>query len=223
MIVQIYHAYPQTISNTSNAILYISDIYGVPLLQNKLLADSLARGTSLPVIMPDLFAGDAIPVSSSEGSLNLTEWRTRHPTPAIDAIINTTLSYMRVDLGLQRIGSVGYCFGGKYVPRWMASGTNGTGIDVGFIAHPSGLERAEIEGVAGPISIAAGELDAAFNTTLRRTAEDVLSAKNATYQTVLYSGAPHGFGVRVDLSNAQQRFAKEGAYRQAVGWLGAWL
>jgi hypothetical protein len=60
---------------------------------------------------------------------------------------------MRTDLSYTRIGAVGYCFGGKYVPRWMAAGK---GIDVGFIAHPSGLERAEIEGVAGPISIAAG-------------------------------------------------------------------
>jgi hypothetical protein len=89
-----YHSNPKTIANNSNAILYITDIYGVPLLQNKLyalpflcvliamrkltniasLADSLAHGTGFPVIMPDLFAGDAIPVSSSEGGLNLTEW-----------------------------------------------------------------------------------------------------------------------------------------------------
>ena len=79
--------------------------------------------------------------------------RTRHTTAMVDAIINSTLSYMRTDLGTTRIGAVGYCFGGKYVPRWMASGK---GIDVGFIAHPSSLEQAEIAGIAGPISIAAG-------------------------------------------------------------------
>jgi dienelactone hydrolase len=115
---------------------------------------------------------------------------------------------------------IGYCFGGKYVPRFLASGK---GIDVGFIAHPSSLEASEIQGIAGPISIAAGELDAAFNVTLRRNAEDILTGKNATYETNLYSGAPHGFGVRVDLSVPRQKFAKDASFRQAVGWLSAWL
>ena len=67
------------------------------------------------------------------------------------------------------------------------------------------------------------ELDAAFNVTRRREAEDILTAKNATYQTTLYSGAPHGFAVRVDLGVARQKFAKEGSFRQAVGWFDAWL
>lgn len=36
--VQMYHTYPPSTSSTNgtNAIIYVSDIYGVPLLQNKL-------------------------------------------------------------------------------------------------------------------------------------------------------------------------------------------
>ncbi|KAF2248375.1 alpha/beta-hydrolase [Trematosphaeria pertusa] len=217
-----YHTYPPSTSSTNgtNAIIYVSDIYGVPLLQNKLLADSLARA-NYTVIMPDLFNGDAIPVSSPEGpALNLTEWRTRHAPAEIDRIVGLTLDYMRNELGFKRVGGVGYCFGGKYVPRFLAQGK---GVDVGFIAHPSSLETVEIQGIAGPISIAAGELDAAFNVTGRHTAEDILQKKNATYQTNLYSGAPHGFAVRPDLSNARQKYAKEAAFVQAVSWFDAWL
>lgn len=104
--------------------------------------------------MPDLFNGDAIPVSSPEGpALNLTEWRTRHAPAEIDRIVGLTLDYMRNELGFKRVGGVGYCFGGKYVPRFLAQGK---GVDVGFIAHPSSLETVEIQGIAGPISIAAG-------------------------------------------------------------------
>ncbi|KAF2796363.1 alpha/beta-hydrolase [Melanomma pulvis-pyrius CBS 109.77] len=218
--IQTYHSYPKDKSaNTSTAILFVSDIYGVPLLQNKLLADSLARAGYL-VIFPDLFKGDAVPVSSPEGTLNLTEWRTRHPAAEIDSIIASTITYIRSELGVQRIGGVGYCFGGKYVPRFLAQGK---GIDVGFIAHPSGLEATEIQNIAGPISIAAGELDGAFNSTLRRNAEDILTTKNATYQTALYSGAPHGFAVRVDLNIPRQKYAKESSFVQAVRWFDAWL
>jgi dienelactone hydrolase len=61
---------------------------------------------------------------------------------------------MRGDLGVKKIGGVGYCFGGKYVPRWLTG--NGEGIDIGFIAHPSNLNEAEISGVKSGLSIAAG-------------------------------------------------------------------
>ncbi|KAF2270496.1 alpha/beta-hydrolase [Lojkania enalia] len=206
-------------NNTANAVLYVTDIYGVPLLQNKLLADSIAKAGYL-VIMPDLFKGDAIPVTTPEGGLNLTEWRARHPTAEIDSIIASTISYMRNELGATRIGGVGYCFGGKYVPRFLAEGK---GLDVGFIAHPSSLETAEIQGIAGPITIAAGELDGAFNATGRHTAESILQTKNATYQLNLYSGAPHGFAVRPNLNVPRQKYAKESAFFQAVQWFDAWL
>lgn len=104
--------------------------------------------------MPDLFNGDAVPTDSPEGpALNLTEWRTRHPPAEIDRIVGLTIAYMRNDLGVKRIGAVGYCFGGKYAVRFLAQGK---GIDVGFAAHPSSLETSEIQAIAGPISFAAG-------------------------------------------------------------------
>lgn len=115
------------------------------------MADSIARA-DYTVIVPDLFAGDAVPSDNREGpALNLTEWRTRHPPAEIDRILGLTVDYIHNELNISRIGGVGYCFGGKYVPRFLAEGK---GIDVGFIAHPSGLEEAEIQGIDGPISIA---------------------------------------------------------------------
>ncbi|KAJ4294045.1 hypothetical protein N0V90_007734 [Kalmusia sp. IMI 367209] len=219
--VQIYHSYHnQNVTTGGKAILFVTDIYGVPLLENKLLADSLARA-DYTVIVPDLFNGDAVPSDDREGpALNLTEWRLRHPVAEIDRIIGLTIDYIHNDLQISRIGGVGYCFGGKYVPRFLAEGK---GVDVGFIAHPSGLEAAEIQGIAGPITIAAGELDNAFNVTARYNAESILTGKNTTYQTNFYSGAPHGFAVRPNVTIPRQKYAKEAAYLQAVLWFAAWL
>lgn len=67
------------------------------------------------------------------------------------------------------------------------------------------------------------ELDTAFNVTLRRNAEDILTGKNATYQSTLYSDAPHGFAVRVDLNVPSQKYAKDASFVQAVTWFNAWL
>ncbi|KAL5394891.1 hypothetical protein PMIN06_002336 [Paraphaeosphaeria minitans] len=219
--VSIYHSYHhQNVTTGGKAVLFVSDIYGVPLLENKLLADSIASA-GYTVIFPDLFNGDAVPSDDREGpALNLTEWRSRHPTAEIDAILGLAVDYIHNDLKISRIGGVGYCFGGKYVPRFLAEGK---GIDVGFIAHPSGLEAAEVQGINGPITIAAGELDNAFNATGRYSTEAILTAKNATYHTNFYSGAPHGFAVRPNMTVPRQKYAKEASFLQAVLWFAAWL
>jgi dienelactone hydrolase len=104
--------------------------------------------------MPDLFAGDPVSTALVEGpALDLVAWRERHPTFAIDRIVDSTIKYIREQYGVSRLGAVGYCLGGKHVPRAMVAGA---GIDVGFIAHPANLTGDEIKGIAGPISIAAG-------------------------------------------------------------------
>lgn len=104
--------------------------------------------------MPDLFFGDAVPMEMREGpALNLTDWRARHPTYEVDRVIERTITYMKSQLGIKRIGAVGYCLGGKHVPRFMAQGK---GIDLGFIAHPANLTNEEIKAIVGPISVAAG-------------------------------------------------------------------
>jgi dienelactone hydrolase len=147
-----YISYPPGSNTSTKALLYVTDIFGVPLLENKLLADSLAANDYL-VVMPDLFNGDAISVEEQEKGLNLTDWRAAHPTSEIDRIINTTLAYMRSEMDVDKIGGLGYCFGGKYVPRFLtASG----GLDLGFVAHPSSLTEQEIGGIKKAISIAAG-------------------------------------------------------------------
>lgn len=117
------------------------------------LADSIASNGYL-VLVPDLFAGDPVSVEEQEAGLNLTEWRALHPQSAIEAVINSTIQYARNELGIEKLGGVGYCFGGKYVGRWLKG--DESGLDVGFVAHPSNLLETEIQAVAGPLSIAAG-------------------------------------------------------------------
>ena len=73
----------------------------------------------------------------------------------VDPIFKETIKYLRGELGVKRLGGVGYCFGGKYVCRWLKPG----GLDAGFTAHPSFVEVEELKGIQGPLSIAAaGEL-----------------------------------------------------------------
>ncbi|KAK0100205.1 hypothetical protein ONS95_008544 [Cadophora gregata] len=214
-----YLAYPKS-KKTDIAILYLTDIFGVQLVNNRLLADSLALAGYF-VVEPDLFNGDPIGVDQlNDPSFNITAWRERHPPAAIDAIVTSTIAAMRGDLGVKKIGAVGYCFGGKYVARFLAPGK---GLDAGFTAHPSAVVAEEWQAVAAPLTIAFGELDASSTPSQRAAAEAIFTSTNITFQTNLYSNAEHGFAVRTNLSDPQKAFAQESAYFQAVRWFDAWV
>ena len=98
-----------------------------------------------------------------------------------------------------------------------------SGIDVGYLAHPSFVEEEELEAITGPLSIAAAETDSIFPADKRHKSEEILKKTAQPYQINLYSGVVHGFAVRGDPSNKVERFAKEQAFYQAVHWFNEYL
>jgi len=91
-------------------------------------------------------------------------------------------------------------------------------IDVGYSAHPSFVEDAELEAIKGPFAISAAETDSIFPSEKRHRSEEILKQTGQPYQINLYSGVEHGFAVRGDLNNRVVVYAKESAFLQAVQW-----
>jgi dienelactone hydrolase len=56
----------------------------------------------------------------------------------------------------------------------------------------------------------------------RHEIESLLGTTKQPYSLALYSGTPHGFAVRANISDAQQKFGKEEAFVQAVRWFDSW-
>jgi dienelactone hydrolase len=79
------------------------------------------------------------------------------PRPAtVDPIYEEVIKYLREECGVKRLGGVGYCFGGKYVCRFLKEeGLRNGGLDAGFTAHPSFVDAEEVRNIKGPLSIAA--------------------------------------------------------------------
>jgi dienelactone hydrolase len=86
-----------------------------------------------------------------KADFNLMDWLKNHTTKEVDPIVEAAIKDMRENYGAKRIGGVGYCFGGKYVCRFLKEGQ----LDAGFTAHPSFVDAEELEGIEGPLSIAA--------------------------------------------------------------------
>ncbi len=156
-----------------------------------------------------------------------------HLPNRVDPVVDAVIKEMRGNMGVKRIGGVGYCFGGKYVVRDLQEGK----LDAGFVAHPSFVEADELKAIKGPLSIAAAgkhaqapsqvevcwvrivETDQIFPASKRHESEEILAKTGLPYQINLYSGVEHGFAVRVpDLNIKEKRFAKEQAFIQAVQW-----
>ena len=219
---------------------------GHALINPQLIADQFAAN-GYWVVMPDLFQGDAIELNQlGTGNFDIMTWLTKggpegkgHLPDTVDPIVEKTLAYMK-EQGAKKIGAVGYCFGGKYVARFLAKGK---GVDVGFTAHPSFVDEAELRGMTGPLSIAAAEklrkpektwknavtnniadTDTIFPEDKRHESERIRKDMGSIpYQMVLYSGVEHGFAVRGDLNKPEIKFAKEAAFIQAVQWFDEFL
>ncbi|KAI4859812.1 alpha/beta-hydrolase [Hypoxylon rubiginosum] len=206
--------------NTSDTgVLYLTDVFGIQLLENKLLADSFGRAGYLTVA-PDMFNGTPAPGDiNGQPDFNVTEFLAEHSPEATDPILATAVDFMRTELGVKKVVVTGYCFGGRYAFRMLAEGK---GADVGFAAHPSLLEDAEISAIAGPASIAAADADDMTPAERRTKIEALLLDTGFPYTLALYGGTSHGFGVRANVTDPKQKFGKEEAFFQAIRWFGAW-
>ena len=104
-------------------------------------------------------------------------------------------------------------------------------LDVGYIAHPSYLSIGEIEGIRGPLSIAAAETDRVFPLDLRALqTETTLKALEKAYkggklpwEIHVFSGVSHGFAVRGDKEDESQKWAMEQAFSMAGRWFERFL
>ncbi|KAH6843462.1 dienelactone hydrolase [Chaetomium sp. MPI-CAGE-AT-0009] len=204
-------------------ILLIPDVIGI-WQNSKLIADQFAANGYLTLLL-DVYNGDALSLTNRPAGFNLMDWIAKgsdgnnpHTAEAIDPIVLDAIKALKEEYGIQKIGGVGYCFGAKYVIRHYKSG-----IDVGYVAHPSFVEEEELAAISGPLAISAAETDSIFPTEKRHRSEVILKEAGKPYQINLFSQVQHGFAVRCDPSVKVERFAKEQAFLQAIAWFNEYL
>lgn len=226
---------------TNTAVLYLTDVFGINLTENRLLADSFARAGYITVA-PDLFNGQPAPSDLNDPGFNSTAFLAAHGPEVTDPIIEKAITYMRANLNVTKLAVTGYCFGGRYSFRFTDPART-LKADVAFAAHPSAWVDAEVSAIGAPTAVAAGgklnspppllpphmyrwlyahpswqALDDLMPADLRAHLEALLLNISSPYQVNLYGGVPHGFAVRINATDPVQLFAKETAFIQAVRW-----
>lgn len=109
--VETYFSYPKDRS-TKRAILLLTDVIGHRFVNAQLIADQFAANGYF-VVMPDLFHGDPVKLNRPPG-FNIMDWLKGplgHLPNRVDPVVEWVLKEMRSNLGCEKIGAVGYCFG----------------------------------------------------------------------------------------------------------------
>jgi dienelactone hydrolase len=158
--VEYYFSHPK--NKTDAAILILPDVIGHGFINTQLIADQFAANGYF-VAVPDIFNGDPLPLNRG-ADFDFAAWLAKHGSETVDPVVETAIKELKGNYGIKKIGTVGYCFGAKYVVRFLKKGVT----DAGYIAHPSWVLASELKDIEGPLSIAAaGEFRLSF-VQLRR-------------------------------------------------------
>ncbi|TBU38859.1 alpha/beta-hydrolase [Dichomitus squalens] len=220
--VEVYVATPTIDYPKDKAILFLTDVFGLPLPNNKLLADDYARN-GFKVYAPDLFGDDAVPPDALNpgSSFDLMGWLEKHSVDSKLPIIRQLIAALKTQ-GITKFAAIGFCYGGR--PAFILGFTNE--IDVVAVSHPSLLQiPVDLERYAAhskaPLLINACEFDPQFPRSAGQNADELFGGGKFApgYEHTYWEGCTHGFAVRGDLSDPKVKAGREGAFKATVEFL----
>lgn len=246
-------------TNPRGIIVVYSDIFGLCLPNNKLIADAYAATGEWLVYLPDFFKGDAVglkvadallPVDATKQSTfakysgilanmpTFLMWMTRHQQGPTNQICMDFLgSLRRATPASQKIGIVGMCWGGKYAVRAglqsnmiEIDGVKKPLVDAAVGLHPSHLAIPDdVESLVVPVSYGWGVEDIAVSFKQKGEVEAVHASAQKAGKKVpemehkVYKPGRHGFAVRGNPDDPQERKCLEDSEAQVLTWFNKWL
>ncbi|KAF2811280.1 alpha/beta-hydrolase [Mytilinidion resinicola] len=190
-------------TNPRAIIVLYSDIFGLPLPNNKLIADAYAKSGEYLVYLPDFFKGDPVPLKIADILIPVDEskqsklgkytgflarapafvmWMTRHKEAPTNKICMDFLQALRrATPRSTKIGMVGFCWGGKYAiraglegNRIQMDGEKVPLVDAVVALHPSHVALPEdVEKLVVPVTIGWGLEDTGVKIEQKGMAEAI--------------------------------------------------
>ncbi|KAJ7123781.1 chlorocatechol-degradation protein [Mycena crocata] len=222
--IECYVATPTIPYPKDKVLIFLTDIFGLALPNNRLLADDFARN-GFKTIVIDLFNGDPIRINPPP-DFDRAKWSEVHGPAQTRPRIDSVIGELQKE-GIVAFAGVGYCFGARYYVFDLAY--DGV-LEVSVVAHPSRLVIPDdLEKYAAvskaPLLINSCEVDNPFPLEAQAQADAILGdGKFAPgYRREYFVGCSHGFAVRGDMSDPIVKAAKENASKASVEWFSKYL
>ncbi|KAI0825767.1 alpha/beta-hydrolase [Irpex lacteus] len=221
--VESYVATPKGDYAKNKVILFLTDIFGMQLVNSKLLADTFAEN-GFKTVIPDILNGDPV-VDFNDPNFDRDAWLARHTNDSWVEPVDKVVAALKAE-GVTRIGSTGFCFGGP-VAFYIAF-KHGSHVTVvnhpARLAVPDDLEKYKKEATA-PLLINSCEVDVMFPIESQKVADEVFGNGQFApgYERTYWEGCTHGFANRGDPSDPKVKAGKEGAFLASVKWFQKYL
>ena len=246
-------------TNPRGTIVIYSDIFGLPLPNNRLIADAYAKSGDWLVLLPDFFEGDPValkvadvllPVDTKKQSTfskytgmlasapSFAMWMTRHKQAPTNKVCMDFLQKLRrATPKSQKIGMVGFCWGGKYAIRAglesnmiNIDGAKVPLVDAVVALHPSHLAIPDdVENLVVPVSYGWGVEDQGVSFETKAKVEETHAKASKDGRKVpemlhkVYKPGRHGFAVRGNPDDPEERACLVDSEKQALDWMARWL
>ncbi|KAJ7775613.1 Alpha/Beta hydrolase protein [Mycena maculata] len=226
---------------SKRAVILLTDIFGLPLKNSKILADNFAQHLQCDVWVPDFFAGRP-PVSVSQmaplpekaglkmsfvGTVKLVSnllpsipalYRNR--SAVVDSRTVSFVKKLQTEKKYEKIGAIGYCFGGGIATR---VGATTDLFDSIVLAHPSPPTDADIKAIKAPTAWTCAEDDMAIKPARLEEIKALYADRKGKDTFVesefrVYPGTAHGFAARPNFAYPEVKEGFEKAFTQAVEW-----
>jgi carboxymethylenebutenolidase len=148
---------------------------------------------------------------------------TRHET--LNADVSAAAAHLRSTRGgaVERLYTIGFCFGGRLSYLQAASGIGADGV-IGFYGWPVGANRAGLPAPADeaprftcPVLAIWGGADEGIGPEVVATYDEAMDRAGVTHTTVVYPGAPHSF---FDRRSSEHAAASADAWDKVLGFMG---
>jgi len=117
-----------------------------------------------------------------------------------------------------KIGVAGFCWGGRYaLLAGQKSSADELLVDAVFTGHPSMVSiPADINELRVPASIAVASTDSVYSPKMAKDTEKLWKDKDVKTEIVIYEGAMHGFCVRGNMNDPQEKEHMQQAVEQVI-------
>ncbi|KAJ3528367.1 hypothetical protein NMY22_g9447 [Coprinellus aureogranulatus] len=228
-------------AKSKRAVLLLTDVFGLPLKNCKIIADEVAERLKCDVWIPDYFNGKPlfaldgmnIPTRPDEPmtpwlwlqflfsrilpNLHGHLWTNR--ASVVDARLASFISLIKEKKGYEKLGAFGYCFGGSTAIRLASTGL----VESVVICHPGPFSISQVKSMRVPSSWVCAEVDIFMPDDIKHKAEAELASRKGTdrfveYEFVPYKGTTHGFAIRPDLRYPEIVEAQKKSVDQITAW-----
>ncbi|KAM6224397.1 carboxymethylenebutenolidase homolog [Rhynchocyon petersi] len=207
-------------AGTDKAVIIIQDIFGWQLPNTRYMADMIAAN-GYTTVVPDFFVGQE-PWCPSSDWATFPEWLKTRNARKVDKEVDAVLRFLKLQCGVQKVGIVGFCWGGVAVHHLMATRPE---FQAGVSVYGIVRDAEDVYALRGPTLFIFAENDVVIPLEQVSVLTQKLKAHcRVHYQIKTFSGQTHGFvhRQREDVSPADKPYVEE-ARRNLLEWLSKYL